>query len=115
MWVKQDCLLNILLPLLTGILLYFIASQVSLTGFARNQLPDGLWAYALISCLLIIWNRQINIFWISLIFITFLLFEALQHFHFIRGTGDWLDIIIYISFSIITLFTNKFFISLPKK
>jgi hypothetical protein len=113
--LKQDVFLNILLPVLAGSVLYFISDNVSLTGFWRNQLPDGLWAYALISCMLIIWNRQINIIWISLIFITFISFEALQHFHFIRGTGDWLDIIIYFSFSTIAVLTNKFFISLTNK
>jgi hypothetical protein len=108
--VKQDSFLNIILPVLAGNYLYFISFNVSLTGFWRNQLPDGLWAYALISSVLIIWNRQINIFWISIIYIIFISFEALQHFHLISGTGDWLDIIIYFSFSTGSLLTNKFFI-----
>jgi hypothetical protein len=108
--VKQDSFLNIILPVLVGNYLYFMSFNVSLTGFWRNQLPDGLWAYALISSVLIIWNRQINIFWISIIYIIFISFEALQHFHLISGTGDWLDIIIYFSFSTGSLLTNKFFI-----
>jgi len=108
--LKQDSFLNIILPVLVGNYLYFMSFNVSLTGFWRNQLPDGLWAYALISSVLIIWNRQINIFWISIIYIIFISFEALQHFHLISGTGDWLDIIIYFSFSTSSLLTNKFFI-----
>lgn len=108
--LKQDSFLNIILPVLAGNYLYFMSFNVSLTGFWRNQLPDGLWAYALISSVLIIWNRQINIFWISIIYIIFISFEALQHFHLISGTGDWLDILIYFSFSTSSLLTNKFFI-----
>lgn len=111
---KQDILLNVLFPVLAGSCLYFMSFKLYLTGFFRNQLPDGLWAYALISSLLIIWNRQINIFYISLILIIFISFEALQYFHFISGTGDWLDILIYFSFSATALLTNKFFYSLPK-
>ena len=112
---KQDTLLNIILPVLIGSCLYFMSLSILMTGFWRNQLPDGLWAYAFISSLLIIWNRQINIFWMGIILIIFISFEALQHFHFISGTGDWWDIIIYISFSITALLTNKFFISSLKK
>ena len=106
---KLDAFLNILFPVLAGTCLYFMSFNLSLTGFWRNQLPDGLWAYALCSSLLIIWNRQINIFWFSMISVIFISFEALQHFHFISGTGDWLDIIIYFSVSIISLLTNNFF------
>ena len=106
--IEQDIFLNSILPVLAGSCFYFMSFNVSLTGFWRNQLPDGLWAYSLVSSMLIIWNRQINIFWISIIFITFISFEALQHFHFINGTGDWMDIIIYFSFSAISLLTNKF-------
>lgn len=113
--LKQDIFLNIILPVLGGSCLYFMSSNLSLTGFLRNQLPDGLWAYGLTSSLLIIWNRKINIIWISIIFIIFLLFESLQHFHFISGTGDWFDIIMYFSFSTISLLTNKFFFHLQKK
>jgi hypothetical protein len=107
--LKQDIFLNIVLPLFAGSYLYVMCLSTPLTGFWRNQLPDGLWAYALFSSLLIIWDRQINTFWISVIFILFSAFEALQHFHFIGGTGDWLDIIMYFSFSGISLLTNKFF------
>ena len=107
--LKHDIFLNIILPVLVGSCLYFMSSNIDLTGFLRNQLPDGLWAYGLCSGLLIIWNRKINIIWISVIYIIFILFEALQHFHVISGTGDWFDIIIYFSFSTISLLTNKFY------
>ena len=111
---KQDILLNVLFPILAGSYLYFMSFNLSFTGFLRNQLPDGLWAYALISSLLIIWNRKINIFYVSFILIVFISFEALQHLHFISGTGDWLDILIYFSFSTTAILTNKFFYPLPK-
>ena len=78
---KQDILLNVLFPVLAGSCLYFMSFNLSLTGFWRNQLPDRLWAYALIFSLLIIWNRQIDIFYVSLILIISVSFEVLQHFH----------------------------------
>ena len=112
--ILQDIFLNSILPVLAGSCLYLMSVNLYLSGFWRNQLPDGLWAYALISCLLIIWNRQIKIFWVSMIFFLFILLEGLQYFHFISGTGDWLDIITYFIFSAIPLLTNNFFISLTK-
>ena len=113
--LQQDFLLNIILPILAGGCLYFMSFSISITGFWRNQLPDGLWAYAFISSLLIIWNRHINILWISILLIIFMFFEALQHLHFISGTGDWWDILIYFLFSTTALLTNKFFNSSTKQ
>ena len=97
--ILRDIFLNSILPVLTSSCLYFMSVNLYLTGFLRNQLPDGLWAYALISCILIIWKREINFYWVCLIFMLFILFEGLQYLHFISGTGDWLDIITYFIFS----------------
>jgi hypothetical protein len=49
-----DFTLNVVLPIVTGMAIYFAADKLSLNKFIRNQLPDGLWAYSLISCTLII-------------------------------------------------------------
>ncbi|MGG9961266.1 hypothetical protein [Ferruginibacter sp. SUN106] len=74
-----------------------------------NHLPDGLWAYAFLSCILIIWNRQIHIPWLIVVLISFVAFEVLQSLEIINGTGDIKDIITYCTFSIIALFANSFF------
>jgi hypothetical protein len=111
---KTDLLLNVVTPLLAGTAIYFTANFIVLNKFIRNGLPDGLWSYALASCILIIWNRKMNIFWMVLIFLFYVLFEILQYLNIIDGTGDYLDIIIYFGFSIIPLLTNKYFITVFK-
>lgn len=106
--LRQDIILNILFPVAVAIGIYFSGASVS--GFCRNYLPDGLWAYSLFSSMLIIWDRQINIFWSIIIFIIFILFEVLQYFHVIKGTGDILDIVTYFLFSLLSLLVNHLLI-----
>ncbi|MBS1736314.1 MAG: hypothetical protein JSS98_06845 [Bacteroidetes bacterium] len=86
-------------------------NEITVPEMIQNYLPDGLWAYALQSCILIIWNRKINIIWSIAIMLFAVIFELLQYLHFINGTGDFFDIIIYFIFFGIALSANKFFIS----
>jgi hypothetical protein len=104
--LKQTIFFNIILPVLIGYCLYH---YIHLSRFWINHLPDGLWAYALSYSLIIIWNKQINIFWTVAVFIVFVAFELFQSFHFINGTGDILDVMIYFLFSIIAFLTSKYF------
>jgi hypothetical protein len=104
-----DILLNVLLPLIAGAFIYYLSSILSTQGFIINQLPDGCWAYAFISCMLIIWNRQINPFWIAIAFIITSLFEVLQYLQYIQGTGDLWDIFTYFLATILALSCNRFF------
>jgi hypothetical protein len=106
-----DIAFNVILPILLGVIIYYTADCFSLNQYIRNQLPDGLWAYSLVSSILIIWNRKIKIIWILMVAIFFILFEVLQYFQIISGTADYLDIIIYFAFSIISLFLNKYFLT----
>ena len=108
---KKDIFFNVILPLLLGIGIYELSNATILNGFFRNYLPDGLWAYSLVSSLLIIWNRRIKIFWIVLIFIFYIGFEVFQYIKVINGTGDYMDVLIYFGFSTATLLTNKYFIN----
>jgi hypothetical protein len=101
----------VILPLLLGIGIYELSNATVLNGFFRNYLPDGLWAFSLVSSLLIIWNRRIKIFWIVLIFIFYISFEIFQYIKVINGTGDYIDVLIYFGFSTIALLTNKYFIT----
>lgn len=104
-----DFLLNVCLPMLIGGSLYFFPINISIFSAIRNQLPDGLWAYALLSCILIVWKREVNVFWTVAVFGAFLAFEWLQHLQIIPGTGDILDVISYVLFGTIALLTNRFF------
>ena len=111
-----DLFLNVVLPILLGILIYYFAGKFSLNKYIRNQLPDGLWAYSLVSSILIIWDRKITAIWIIIIFIFFILFEGLQYFKIINGTADMVDIITYFIFASIALILNKFFLTtFPKQ
>jgi hypothetical protein len=104
----KDLLIHTLLPILIGILIYKWDFCMKLI---KNYLPDFLWAYAFASCILIIWNRKINIFWYTLSFIVCICFEIAQFQEIINGTGDIVDIAIYtISFIfaiVINLTLNK--------
>jgi len=103
-----DIVLNIIIPLVIGTVFYFAKSGT----IVRNFLPDGLWAYALTSTVLIIWNRQINIFWLCLTVCLFIAFELLQSINIVSGTGDILDIIVYFLFGLFALLSNNFFKSI---
>lgn len=100
-----DIFFNVVLPVAIGVLIYILPVY----PFIRNHLADGLWAYALTSVILIIWNRKINIIWLSVVFVIFLGFELLQYFNLLPGTGDIIDIIFYFIFSASAIINNKFF------
>jgi hypothetical protein len=106
-----DIILNIFLPIYLGILIYLLHPFRYCTA-VRNYIPDGLWAYALISSVLIIWDRKINILWITICIIMFLLFELFQYFEILDGTWDVIDIITYFVFSFLALITNKYILLL---
>lgn len=95
--------------MLVGIGIYCFAAQFSLTGFARNQLPDGLWAYAFASCILIIWRRQVNVAWLVAMAILFIALELLQHWGMIPGTADMADVMVYFLFAGAAVLLNPFF------
>lgn len=106
---KIDIGLNVLCPLLIGALFYIGGDNSGVNKFIRNHLPDGLWAYALISSILIIWNRQIQRFWIYMAYLIFLGLELLQHFQIINGTADVLDVVVYFVCSVTGILLNKYF------
>jgi hypothetical protein len=108
--VKSDLILNIFLPLVGGVLIYlFTAISSNATWWIRSYIPDGLWAYAFASAMLIIWQRELNLFWLLLVLICGLFFEWMQFNDIVSGTGDLADIFVYILFFLIALFFNPFF------
>ncbi|HUR31485.1 MAG TPA: hypothetical protein VMZ69_08620 [Saprospiraceae bacterium] len=59
------------------------------------SLPDGLWMFALILLILMLWDFKLNkgsFLWVIIAFFLGILFEALQGLHIVRGTFDIIDI-----------------------
>ncbi len=102
---KTYILLNIIGPILLGIFVYTNCYP----KLIRNYLPDGLWAYSFTSSIILIWDNTINYFWISSVFLIFIIFEILQYKGIINGTGDIRDVLVYIIFCIFTLIVNIVF------
>jgi len=55
-----DIILNVICPVLAGCLIYYAGYTGYLPSLVQNYVPDGLWAYAFISAILITWDRHIN-------------------------------------------------------
>jgi hypothetical protein len=105
----SDIFLNGLLPLIIGAFIYFLKDKWAMPVFVKNYLADGLWSYALLNMLLIIWERTPNSFWMILVFSLPVLFEYGQWTDFIKGTGDMYDIATCFTFFVIALILNPFF------
>jgi hypothetical protein len=106
---RNDIILNVFFPLLLGYFIYSIANTGAISLLIKNYLPDGLWAYSFISLILIIWNRRFNFLWIFTSFLLAASFEVFQYFHFIPGTADGMDILVYFIFISSGLLANHYF------
>jgi hypothetical protein len=91
-----DILVNVISPVLAGCLIYYGGHAQQLPALVQNYLPDGLWAYAFISAILIIWNRQIHPTWLIIVCLLAAGFELLQYLQLISGTADMIDIAVYL-------------------
>lgn len=100
-----DIFLNLLAPLGLGVLLYLLP----LPALLRNYAPDALWAYAYTSALLLIWERNPHKIWLLFIFVSFILFEALQKTGRVAGTADTADVLVYFLAAGLALFLNPYF------
>lgn len=102
-----DIIINSFLPILLGVFIYRLPF-IDNYSLLKNYFPDGFWAYALTSCILIIWNRVVNYLWLLFIVLFFVLYEILQYLHIAKGTGDAWDIIAYIVGAVNAILINKF-------
>jgi hypothetical protein len=107
----KDTMLNVAVPVVTGCLFYVVPFTGQFFSLLKNYLPDGLWAYAFFSGMLIIWERQIHLIWVLITILVFGAFEFFQWKHVISGTGDWGDFFIYLFFAATALFINQYFIT----
>ncbi len=105
---KYDLLFNVITPVVLGSLIYFFPHEKINNRFIKFYLADGLWAYALTSAILIIWDRTFNFLWICLVFFLFILVELCQQYQIIPGNGDYLDVCVYSLFSGLSFFLNKY-------
>ena len=104
-----DSFLNVILPLLAGVLIYWADGRLQIPRVIRYHLPDGLWAYAFVSCLLIVWERKIHWPWIIGAMALCVVYEVCQYYHFIAGIGEVEDVMTYFLFFSIALLSNGFF------
>ncbi len=104
---KIYIIINVILPILLGVLIYIGDKFHLLPNYISNYIPDGLWAYSFTATILIIWNREINIFWFIILGLCFVIFEILQYAQILNGTGDILDVIIYFLFGLASIIINK--------
>jgi hypothetical protein len=93
-----DLFINVAFPLAIGVFIYWGGGRFSIPAMIRNYLPDGLWAYSLMSAMLLVWQRRIMIGWILAVFAFSIGFEILQSYHWIEGTGDLYDVLTYFLF-----------------
>jgi hypothetical protein len=102
-----DFITNVALPLLAGLWIYWSGAM---GGYLRNHLPDGLWAYSFLSCLLLIWNREINKVWVITACLASVVYEWMQHEQRLDGTGDVWDVVNYLVFFMLALYSNRFWL-----
>lgn len=89
--------------LILGCLIY-VGESISLNqpAIIRNHLPDGLWATSFAASICCIWHNNLTYcyIWIGIAIVIMISFEVLQYLGAIRGTGDPLDVIVYLMFSL---------------
>src|SRR5258706_3253405 len=103
-----DVIVNVFLPVLLGSFRVYLGDPGRAPVLIRNHLPDGLWSYSFMAALLITWNRQVNYLWITIACLLSAGFELLQYFHWIAGTGDIIDLVVYLLFIGIALWVNHY-------
>ncbi|SHE36598.1 hypothetical protein [Flavisolibacter ginsengisoli] len=102
-----DFILHTIVPVILGCIIYITGDAHVLPMLLQNHLADGLWAYAFLSCILIIWDRKSNLTWIVLTIVISILFELFQYWHLVAGTGDLGDVVVYLLFFLLALQINQ--------
>lgn len=114
----SEILLNVIAPLGLGSIIYFISREkvyftslfslrtnyLDLPYFIKYNLIDGLWFFALISSILIIWNWTLSnksLLWVFIATFTAILFELFY------GTFDYIDILAVFISLFVCILINK--------
>lgn len=99
--------LRVLIPLFLGGFIYWQPYFTLHFHFIRNYLPDGLWAFALLSSLYLVWNGRPDKLWLTLAFLCFPVFEWWQAQGLVSGTADLTDVIIYVTFALFSIYLHE--------
>lgn len=89
-------LVLVFLPLLFGSFFYLAGDRGYANSFVRNFLPDFFWAFSLGFFLLWVWQGSVPWFWWLASASAGCLFELCQGYGWMAGTGDVLDVILYV-------------------
>ncbi|TNE80054.1 MAG: hypothetical protein EP332_08875 [Bacteroidetes bacterium] len=80
------------------------------SSFFRYNLPDGLWFYALLSAIILIWGKlpYRNDFFLvfSTVFALPYLLETGQYLKWFSGTFDVIDMLVYSAFGLLAIFLH---------
>lgn len=96
-------------PLILGVIIYQNINCIN-AGIS-NYLPDALWSCSLSLAILKLWSWRLNVYNIGVIIFTPILFELLQYINVFKGTGDILDVVVYL----LSIFVTILFVSVFKK
>ena len=120
-------LYTVILPLFMGLILYIFFRTntyinnflnigfdiglpiASINYFLKYLLPDGIFAFSFTNAFLFLWFKEFNLGYMLFPFAFFVSIEVLQLVNLIKGTFDFLDVIVMILFSLFSyyLITKK--------
>lgn len=96
-------------PLILGVIIYQNINCIN-SGIS-DYLPDALWSCSLSLAILKLWSWRLDLYNISIIIFTPILFEFLQYINVFEGTADILDVVV----CLISIFVTILFVSVFKK
>lgn len=102
-----DLLLNCVLPIIVGVLIYMGSQRYDYPSFISGHLADLFWAYAYASAILLVWTRELNIVWFFTALLSSYFFEWGQYTGIFAGVGDWMDVFVYSVGFAVALVLNK--------
>lgn len=121
--MRKQTLISVIV-LCIGIIIYILfkfdvlnKSNIIL-AFIRNYLLDGLWAMSF-SFAIVYFFKNISKKYLLItslyVILMGIIFEVLQFVHFVNGTFDYIDIMTYIIFAIISYFIEKYILEVKNE
>ena len=95
-----------LFPLLIGIIIY--RNSFVFDPWVSNYLPDGLWSFSFTSSLFFVQGEKKYFFNIILVVGLGITIEFLQLSNHIKGTFDFVDIVVYFIAAILAVIIDRF-------
>lgn len=83
---------------------------IDLPNWFIYSMPDGLWVFSCTSFMLYVWENKLSgksIFWIFISPVLSIFSEVGQFLNLINGTYDYIDLLFYLSGTLIPLFLYK--------